>query len=812
MTRRLLPFLFCLATASLRADDPALLKEARQARAEAIPEVAVQKLRTLLKSNDLPSETKRAADYELAATLLAAEEFDDAEAAIQPLSVAGDPAARLLLADIYAGDGRWTDALPVYQALTELAGVGDAAQLGVVECLQALGRISEAAKALEKFTTAHPANMGARLRLASLLIDLKKVPEAEEIVKNVAAQSGTDAKWKQYLEGRLLLAQGQAAPALLIFDELQQDLAEITQSLFFGAVLGGAEARAVLNGFEAGDNVLERFIAHHDDSAYLEEAFRRLDEFYEQEERPSDSELRKWALKTPPRRAALARYYLARMYRRLHKTDKALSTLDTFIQMNPTSPLLNSVYLLQADLQLEKDNLPAALRALDEAGRRAQSDAERAEIEMRTALAHYRQGESLLAEIFFHRAAQGSDKLRLNATFDAALAALNRRNYESFFKDYRDLSSLAPNSSLRSDLVLEEGFAQARAGDPRAGDTIELFLHHFPKHPRQNEARVALAEMALADGDKKGAARYLQTISTASPDADTAERAAYLAVFLADEESPPKPAKVIELARKFLHDFPHSPYLPEVRMKLGQTYFGTGDHANAETQFTLLARENPNGSYTETALYLAGQAATQWLDSNAVDRALHLFDEVVKRDGPLKLYARQQQAIVQGRLGKQSEAVTIYDAILSAQPPPDPELRFAAMCSKGDNLREMGRKDSTQLNAAVAVYDALAALPDVTPAWRNQALYKKGITLVQLGREPEALTAYYDVLDKTVAEGREFFWFYKAGFDAAHLFEQQENWKAAIGIYQKMAKLDGPRAADARARLNQLRLDKFIWD
>lgn len=812
MTRRLLPFLFCLAAATLCADEPALLVEARQARAEAIPDVAVQKLRTLLKSSDLPAETKRAVDYELAASLLAAEEFDEAKSVIQPLADAGLPAARLLRADISAADGQWTEALALYQALSDSARAGEAAQLGVVECLQALGRISDAARALEKFTTDHPANLGARLRLASLWIDLKKVPAAEQIVKSATPQNGTEAKWKQYLEGRLLLAQDQAAPALLIFDELQQSPAELTQSLFFGAVLGSAEARAVLNGFEAGDNVLERFIAHHDDSAYLEEAFRRLDELYGQEERPSDSELRKWAAKPPPRRAALAKYYLARMYRRLHKPDKALTTLDSFILINPTSPLLNSVYLLQADLQLEKDNLPAALRALDEAGRRAQNEAERAEIEMRTALVHYRQGESLLAEIFFHRAAQGSDKLRLNATFDAALAALNLRNYESFFKDYRDLSSLAPNSSLRSDLVLEEGFAQARAGDPRAGDTIELFLHHFPKHPRQNEARVALAELALADGDKTGAARYLQAVSNAAPDADTAQRAAYLAVFLADAETPPNTSKVVDLARQFLHDFPHSPYLPEVRMKLGQAYFSMGDHANAETQFTLLARENPNGSYAETALFLAGQAATKWLDSSAVDRALRLFDEVVKLDGPLKLYARQQQAIVQSRIGRQSEAVTYYDTILSAQPPPDPELRFAAMCSKGDNLREMGRKEPAQLDAAVAVFDALAALPDVTPAWRNQALYKKGLTLEQLGREPEALTAYYDVLDKTVAEGREFFWFYKAGFDAAHLLEQQENWRAAIGIYQKMAKLEGPRAADARARLNQLRLEKFIWD
>ena len=124
----------------------------------------------------------------------------------------------------------------------------------------------------------------------------------------------------------------------------------------------------------------------------------------------------------------------------------------------------------------------------------------------------------------------------------------------------------------------------------------------------------------------------------------------------------------------------------------------------------------------------------------------------------------------------------------------------------------LGRKDPKQLEAAIAVYDFLAGLPDVTPTWRNQALYKKGKALEQLARQPEALTAYYDVLEKSGTGGGEFFWYYKAGFDAAHLFEQQENWKSAIGIYQKMAKLDGPRAAEARARLSQLRLEKFIWD
>ncbi len=796
---------------SFVAAEPALLVEARQARAESIPQVAIQKLRTLLKAGDLPETTRRLANYELVASLLAAGELEEAQWVIQPLAETGALEARLLQAQIFTQAARWSVALPLYQKLAD-GRDSAAALLGVAECQQALGQTAKAVATLEKFIAGNPAHLGAQLRLASLLVDLRKLSEAQRIVSAAVPQNLADARWRKYVEGRILLAQDQPAPALVIFEELLQDLTGVSESLLFGVTLGSMEARAVLHGYEAADRVLERFISRYPASPYLEEAFRRLGEVYEREEHPSDNELKKWALKSPPRRGALAQYYLARLYRRADKPEKVASALEAFARTYFAGPLLPAVHLMQADLFLEKNELPAAVRALETAMRHAASDEEKAGIELRTALVHYRQGESLLAENSFRRAAQGSRKLRQNAIFDAALAALNLRNYERFFEDYRTLLREFPDSPLHRELALEEGFAQARANDPRAGDTLELFIHHFAKHPRQNEARIALAELALQDGDQGGAARYLKVVNASAPDAATAERAAYLAIFLADAGTPPVPDRIIDLAQKFLREFPRSPLLPEVRMKLGEVFFRTGDHANAETQFTLLAREDPKSAYAETALFLAGQAATKWLDPGAVDRALRLFDEVVKRDGPLKLHARQQQAIVQGKLGKESEAVTIYDAILSAQPAPDLELRAAALCGKGDNLALLGRKEPAQLEAALAVYDALAALPEVTPAWRNQALYKKGRALEQLKRQPEALTAYYDVLDKSAAEGREFFWYYKAGFDAAGLFEKQEDWKSAIGIYQKMAKLEGPRAAEAKKRLSDLRLEKFIWD
>jgi tetratricopeptide (TPR) repeat protein len=302
-------------------------------------------------------------------------------------------------------------------------------------------------------------------------------------------------------------------------------------------------------------------------------------------------------------------------------------------------------------------------------------------------------------------------------------------------------------------------------------------------------------------------------VATEQPAAPaTAAHADYLAIFLADAKPERKDEEVLQLGERFLRTHRESPLVPEVRMKLGQIYFHRDDFANAETQLGTLAHETPESPYAETALYLAGESAMRQINPAAVDRALTLFDEVVKRGGAFKLHARQQQAIIQSRLGKETEAVTLYDVILAADPPAEPELRFAALAGKGDNLLVLGRKDPAQTSAAIAAFEQLAAQPGVTPSWRNQALYKKAKALEQLRRTPEALTAYYEVLDRSAGSEREYFWYYKAGFDAARLFEQQSQWKSAIGIYEKMAKVDGPRSAEASARVKQLRLEKFLWE
>ena len=84
---------------------------------------------------------------------------------------------------------------------------------------------------------------------------------------------------------------------------------------------------------------------------------------------------------------------------------------------------------------------------------------------------------------------------------------------------------------------------------------------------------------------------------------------------------------------------------------------------------------------------------------------------------------------------------------------------------------------------------------------------------VTAGSVPEeALAAYYQVVENGATQPQEYFWFYKAGFDACRLSESREQWKSAIAIYQKMAAIKGPRAEEAKARMTQLRLEHFLWE
>jgi TolA-binding protein len=649
-----------------------------------------------------------------------------------------------------------------------------------------------------------------------LLIELGQLREAELALGEVAPATPEQKKWKAYATARLLLLQDQPAPALRMFEDILERHEELPESLHVAATFGATDARLTLRGTEGADDVLEAFIWRNPSSPYLPSVFRRLDQIYAAEENASDAELQKWVQKGPMQRNSLALFYLARLQVRQHKWDKADLSLHRFLSVYPAHPLGVEASLMQAEVDTANGRFPEVVRALEEAMRRTQDAHLRATLELRTGLAHYQQGEFLLSATLFEDAARHSESLRAMATFNAALAWLHVPNFDRFREAYRSFAQQWPESALRGELLLEEGLVQARSQDPRAAESLKAFLRDYPASTRRAEARLALAELGLnSEGDPEAAAaQYLQVSDPVPASPEIAAKSDYLEIFLADSHQPPEDAKVIALALKFLRERPEAPEVQEVRMKLGQVYFRRGDYANAETQLINLTEASPEGPYTESALFLAGESAVKLINTGAVDRALGYFERVIKMDGSLKLYARQEQALVQERLEHEDQAIALYDIILAAEGV-DPELWQAALCNKGNCLALLGRRElpaKDSLEKAVAVFTRLAGSPHVTAAWRNQALYKKAKALELLGRKEDSQATFYDVLNAPPTGEREYFWFYKAGFDAARVYEQQEKWKEAIGIYQKMAAARGPRTVEAQSRLRQVRLEHFIWD
>ncbi len=770
----------------------------------------------------------------LGEALFTAGQHPEALSAIEPLVKKRDAAALLLRADILAAGNRWKEALALYSTLASAPEAPLAARLGQVEALNATGNPAKAIALLEKLAGSTQVPVSAQLRLAGLYVEAGEAKKAQAALALIEPVREEDLKWRKYIEGRAMLLEEQPATALVMFREILRDPKHLTENMQVAVLFGITEAIIIMQGYEAADGILENFLGHNPYSSHLARVFRRLDEIYAREDDASEAELKSLAQKQPEARAFMARFYLARLQIRANKLEKAANTLELLIQNwktfeaghpqdplpLPADPWLVQARQMQAELAVRKGEFSEAVSALEAAERDVKDGDSRAEIELRTALVHYKEGEYLLAANLFDTVARRSPKLRETALYNGALAALNQRNPARFMELYRELNTQFPKSALCSELVLEQGLLQARSGDLRARESLQIFLRHFPGHARAMEASLALAEFAMQTGDPAFAEDYRKVVNQPLASAEIDDQTRALAIFMADAQTPPRDENVIELALQFIRERLDSPLLPEVRMKLGEVYFRQKDFANAETQLVTLARESPAGPYVESALYLAGQAAMQSINTGSVDRALALFDQVIQRDGPLKLYARHQQAIVQSRLGRESEAIKLYDIILAERTALGTELGFAALTGKGTSLLASGAhkeppdpKESEYLEAAVTVFGQLAALPAVPAMWRNQALYKKGKALELLGRVSDAVAAYYDVLALTTAVDREFFWFYKAGSDAARIFEAQGQWKAAAGIYEKMAKLDGPGAQKARSDMKRLRLEHFLpWE
>ncbi len=799
------------------AETSSVLADAREALAAEIPEVAIAKLRQSLTTLRGGSAEHRNALTLLAEAQLRTGRATDALETLAQITPGDDASVVRIRALSLVTLARWEEALSHFEALIAAGGDTASAVAGKVECLQALDRTPEAVEILQPLALAKDAPAALRLRFASLLAEVGRIQEARDMLGSVP-QSPADENWMRYIQARIQLREGKPVAAL---ESLAPFIPApdgtppvgISGNLRAAATLAEADARLAAGGPEIAEKVLEAFIRQNPTSPQITTIFRRLDQIYAHDRSADEGPLSRMAAELLPHSAALAQFYLGRIHQRAKRTDAANAAMRKFLAQYPDHSLAPYAHAMLAENAQARRDLSGAEADFDAASRTAQTDKLRGELALQTALLNLQQGEYVRASTSFLSAAQHTPSLRTSARYDSALAWLLQKNYARFAEEFAQFAKDFSEPALAGSLRLEEGLTRAREGDVKAGATLNAFLMEFKGHPRRAEAQLALAELALNDGQPAEAQKLQQTVAAADDTTpEMREHADYLGIFLADGQVPRNEDQAIARARDFIAKYPSSAVLDEVRMKLGEIQFRREDYLKAQEQFETLAREKPDGAHATTALFLAGQCSMKLQNTESLNHALGLFDAVAAKRGPMETYARLQQAVVKTKLGAPDDAVKIYDSILTAQPPAELELRLAALTGKADNLVAMGKADAKNFAAAIAAYDQVIGTEAASPTWKNQAAYKKAKTLELQDQRDDALVIFYDILKANATGPRETFWFAKAGFDAATIVESRQQWKSAVGIYDKMAAVPGPHAEQARQRVRKLRLEHFLWD
>lgn len=799
---------FCATPACAQPDD---LSVATAALEDGIPEVAAVRLETLLASNPAP-DVKRVAMEKLGEALVAASRFDEALRVGEDAQVRETEHGKFLRAQALAGLDRWTEALQLYQDVARAPGsdIHAEALMGAATAMRATSRTDEALQTIAALFNESAWKVRAQLMAIELSLDKRDLPAANRLLEETEANSAAERKQRRFLRGRIEALASRPGKAVELFESIVRKPEGATRAVLLASLFALADEHKTLKTPEAGDDFLEDFIEHHPADPALAGVFAKLDGLYSAERKPSRRELARWANDPAQPRRSFAQWHLARMELRAGRRDNARAIFGNLAAHPAPDRELAGALLEFAQLEMQDRRWDEAIVLLQQARGLNPRGAVLQRVEFEKAKAQYEAGHYEAAANEFETIARAIPSGGPESLFNASLASLRLNQRARFLTDAREFAERSGGEEGRAELALQQGLLEAARGDKKAADSLRAFVHDFPRSLKASEGWTALAELAYhATPPRLDEARQdLARMGETRPTSVAMERADYLRIWLEDDKSD---ENVVRLANEFLDKYPASSLAADVRMKLGEAAYRRQDFATAQTQFEILAQQKGESPLLEKALFFAGESALQSMGAHSLDRALELFDEVVKRGGELKWPARMEQAAIERKLGRSPQAITLYDEILRGEAKAGEKRE--ALCAKGDIILETAGANPDKYKQAAELFDELAAPADTPAHWRNQALFKKGTCLEKLNDRAHALETFYRVVEAETSPGKtpEFFWFYKAGFNGARLLEDDQKWESAAALYQKLANAGGARSDEARARLSRLRLEHFLW-
>lgn len=840
-------------------------QDGAQAMADQLHDIGVIKFRAALAGTKLSSQSKAYVTLALAEALIRSSSSaqGDSKQALEALELLEEKSIKNLnstpiwKAEAMASLGRYLDADKALSELPAAHPLHSEIQLARARILLSLDRIPDALQILTQAAQSKTSSIrnAANLLAAEIHIDNGHYDMATKALEKIDGQNAAAAKLKEYLNARLALAEGKSVDAINRFQSLIDANNNLSKRIFHACVLGKADAQAANKQAEAAIATLEQYITDYPDSQSLQLAFNRLSRLLPDDladDSPSMVKLRQWAGETPlPDDAlyiggdsaasirpflanpnenddlvSLALYHRALLLARTKDKNKhqlamaLLARLRSQHTANPQPPSelygkLSSASLLDtAYLHLKQNQPELATFTLSVMEKVAFSPRLKDQASYIRGLLLEKEGklEASLEAFNFARQSSSED-IAYSASINAAIMALKATNLLAFDQ----VVSASKKQKLQTSLMLERALWKCTQNDANGRTELESFIMNHASHPRENEARLALAAACvnISPPDIILAKAQLEIISPRLQGA--ANQLTITRILIRAEELAKNWTAAAEAADKFIKRFSDNPNIPSILLKQGEAYYHNEDYNKALRIFQEIPDKYPDSPFSPYASFFAAMSSRLGGTAQAREQCISMFQKIIDSKHALASEARIQQSRVLIDLRRYTEAEKSLKPLLDAKDTPVP-LRRAAGVLMADCLHRQGAADSKKYEQAITIYNELLAAKDLPLAWKNRLHFLRGQTYESMARTSEAFVSYYDVIVRANAppEGdaykEEWRWFYRCGFKALSMLEADNRWEAAVKLARRIASFKGPRAEEAYKRAISLAKKHMIWE
>lgn len=373
------------------------------------------------------------------------------------------------------------------------------------------------------------------------------------------------------------------------------------------------------------------------------------------------------------------------------------------------------------------------------------------------------------------------------------------------------------SASRAQTLEYQKALHKADIQPDQAIPLLQAALKEFPEHPLALKARIALTTCLLkADPPKLRTAKaQIDTLSDLGNLPKELEIRRYqleIEIYRRLAEWP----QVVNTCKAFLANHPEHPEATDFRLQQGQAEYQLKNYNTALLIFLQCCAKPVNSpEQQQNAQFLAALAATKIGTNQSLQQAIENLDKAATLDNQIGAEARLQAAkLLNDRLGKYDEALMRIQPLLTHK---DFTIRLRSTLQYSEILVAQDlAKNPTQANEAREILGKLLQNETLDPAWRQRLIYRRAQIAAKAGQTNLALTDYFTILSGAIPANDQaatyWFFFESAGFDSIQLLEAQKRWKAAIQIANRLSAAKGPRAEEAAARANQIRLEHQIWE